>query len=63
MPDTYIVNPLSKETEPKETEPKESEPKESEHSKEEELDGGRDISLCFLSYFLCCLPIIMGSTG
>ena len=53
MPDTYIVNPLSKETEPKE----------SEHSKEEELDGGRDISLCFLSYFLCCLPIIMGSTG
>lgn len=53
MPGTYIVNPLSKESEPKETEPR----------KEEGPDGGRDISLCFLSYFLCCLPIIMGSTG
>jgi len=63
MPDTYIVNPLSKETEPKETEPKETEPKETEPRKEEGPDGGRDISLCFLSYFLCCLPIIMGSTG
>jgi len=56
MPDIYIVNPLSKESEAKESEPKESEPK-----KEEGLDGGRDMSLCCLIYFLSCLPIIMGS--
>jgi hypothetical protein len=51
MPDIYIVNPLSKD----------SEAKESEHKKEEGLDGGRDMSLCCLIYFLSCIPIIMGS--
>ena len=56
MPDIYIVNPLSKDSEAKESERKESKPK-----KEEGLDGGRDMSLCCLIYFLSCLPIIMRS--
>lgn len=47
MPDTYIVNPLSKESEPSKEEP----------------DAARDMSMCCLTYFFCCLPIIMGSTG
>ena len=31
-------------------------------TKKEGPDEGRDISLCCLSYFFCCLPIILGST-
>jgi len=27
----------------------------------EEPDAGSDISLCFLTYFCCCVPIIFGS--
>jgi len=61
MPDIYIVNPLSKDSEAKESERKESERKESDPKKEEGLDGGRDMSLCCLIYFLSCLPIIMRS--
>ena len=46
MPDTYIVNPLSKD---------------SHTMKEEEPDAGSDISLCCLSYFFCCIPLLTGA--
>jgi hypothetical protein len=52
MPETYTVNPLSKE----------SDEKDKEYNITKEVpDAARDMAMCCLTYILCCMPLILGS--
>lgn len=52
MPETYIINPLSKESDEKN--------KKGEVGKEDP-ETGQDISLYCLAQLLCCIPLMLGS--
>ena len=52
MPETYTINPLSKESDKKD--------KEYDISKEEP-DAARDMAMCCLTYLFCCIPVLLGS--
>jgi hypothetical protein len=58
MPETYTINPLSKESDEKDKQGKEG--KEKEPSKEDP-DAARDMAFCCLTYIFCCIPVLLGS--
>jgi hypothetical protein len=52
MPETYTINPLSKE----------SDEKDKEHNITKEVpDAARDMAFCCLTYIFCCIPVLLGS--
>jgi hypothetical protein len=51
MPETYTVNPLSKE----------SDEKDKEYNITKEVpDAARDMAFCCLTYIFCCIPVLLG---
>jgi len=55
MPETYTVNPLSREPSEKDKQGKEKE------TSKEDPNAGHDITLFCLTYIFCCIPVLLES--